>query len=49
MVESESRLVRTMVLSLDGDSEYAATAQRKIGLFGEKNPICKCSRSNQMP
>ena len=36
MVESESRLVRTMVLGLDDDSEYVATAQRKIGLFGEK-------------
>ena len=27
-------------------SEHAG---RKIGLFGEKNPIYDCSRSNQMP
>ena len=37
-----------MVFILDGNSEHAAQAWRKIGIFGEKNPICECSRSNQM-
>ena len=39
----------TMALLLDGNSEHVGHAWRKIGLFGEKNPICDCSRSNQMP
>ena len=34
-----------MVIILDGD---VAQACRKIGLFGEKFPICDCFRYNQM-
>ena len=37
-----------MVLILDGNSEHVAHAWRKISLSGEINPICDCSRSNQM-
>ena len=37
------------VLILDGSSEHVAHACWKIGLFGEKNPICDCFRSNLMP
>ena len=37
-----------MVLILDGNSKYVAHAWRNIGLFGEKNPIHDCSRSNEM-
>ena len=37
-----------MVLMLDGNSEQVAHAWRKIGLFGEENPICDCSRSKQI-
>ena len=29
-----------MVPILDGNSEHVAHALRKIGLFGENNPIC---------
>ena len=32
-----------------GNSKHVALAWKKIGLFGEKNPICDCSLSNQMP
>ena len=39
----------TMVLILDGNPEHVTHAWRKIGLFGEKYPICKCYRSNEMP
>ena len=35
-----------MVLILDGNTEHVAQAWRKIVLFGEKNPICDCPRSN---
>ena len=34
--------------TLYGNSEHVAQARRKIGLFEEKNPICDCSRSNQI-
>ena len=37
-----------MVLILDGNSERDALAWRKMGLCEEKNPICECSRSNQI-
>ena len=37
-----------MVLILDGNSEHVALACTKIGLFGEQQPICDCSRYNQM-
>ena len=36
-----------MVLLLDSNSEHVAQAWRKIGLVGEKKPICDCSRSNK--
>ena len=29
-----------MGLPLDGTSEHVAHARRRIGIFGEKNPIC---------
>ena len=46
----EAGLYWTIVLILDGNSdEHVAHVCRKIGLFGEKNRICSCSRSNQMP
>ena len=32
--------VFVMVPILDGNSEHVAHALRKIGLFGENNPIC---------
>ena len=38
-----------MALILDGNSEHVAQACRKLVLFGKKDPICDCSRSNQMP
>ena len=38
--------VKAIMLILDGNSEHVAHAWRKIGLFGLKNPICDCSRSN---
>ena len=43
--------ISNMVLILDANSEHDAHAWRKICVFGEeeKNPICDCSRSNQMP
>ena len=34
---------------LDGNSERVAHAWWKIGIFGEENPICDNSHSNQMP
>ena len=39
----------SMVLMLNGNSENVTKAWRRLGLFGEKNPICDSSRSNQMP
>ena len=41
--------VAAVVLILDGNSEHVAHVCEKIGLFGEKNLICACSKSNQMP
>jgi len=39
-----------MVFILDGNSEHGVHAWREVGLFSDKkNPICDCSRSNQMP
>ena len=38
-----------MVLILDGTSESAAHARKKIGVFREKNPILNCCQSNQLP
>ena len=38
--------IDSMVLILDGNSGHVAHAWMKIGLF---EPICDCSRSNQMP
>ena len=38
-----------MVIVLDGNSEHGAQEWRKVGLFGELNLICDCSRWNQMP
>ena len=32
----------------NGNSDHVALAWRKIGLFGEKDPMCDCSRSKQM-
>ena len=37
----------SMVLLLDGNSEFVAHAWRKIGLFSEKSTICECSLSKQ--
>ena len=37
-----------MVLILDGNSEHVAHTWRNIDLFWKRNPICDCSRSNQM-
>ena len=37
-----------MVFILDGKSEDAAHAWRKIGLFGEKKSVFDCSRTKQM-
>ena len=34
-----------MLRILDGSSEHVANARRKV----DQNPICDCSRSNQMP
>ena len=39
----------TKELILDGNLEYVTHTWRKIGLFGENNPICDCSRSKQKP
>ena len=39
----------TMVRILDDNSEHVSHALRKIDLFGEKYPICDCSRSNDVP
>ena len=36
-------------LIIDGNSRNGEYACRKIGLFGDKNPICDCSLSNEMP
>ena len=38
-----------MVLILDGNSEHVGHARRTVCLFGDKNSIRDCSRSNQMP
>ena len=38
-----------MVLILDGNSEHVGYAQGKKIFADKKNPICGCSRSNQMP
>ena len=38
-----------MVPIKDGNTEQAAHAWRKIGLFGEKNQICDCNQKYQMP
>ena len=38
-----------MALVSDGNSEYVVRACKKKGLFGLKNPICDCPRSNKMP
>ena len=40
----------TMVVILDGNSEHVAPSWRKTDHFWDKeNPICDCSRSNQLP
>ena len=44
-----TNIQRIMVFIFDGDSEHAAHTWSKIGLCGGKNPICDCSRSNQLP
>ena len=38
-----------MVLILDGNSEHAAQAYRKINLFGPKSYVWLLSMANQMP
>ena len=42
-------IVLSIVLTLDGNPENVAHAYRKIGLFGEINPICDYFRSDRMP
>ena len=44
-----SEVYANMVLISVGNSEHVAHAWRKIDLFGEKNPNCDVSRSNQIP
>ena len=41
--------VKLMVLILEGSSQHAAHAYRKIGLFEEKKTMYDCSRSNLIP
>ena len=36
------------LMSVESSRELPLT-ERKIGLFGEKNPICDCFQYNQMP
>ena len=52
LFQKESKIVifiMSIVLTLDGTSVHVAHALKKIGLFGKKNPICDCSRTNQKP
>ena len=41
--------VKIMVLMLDGNPAHVTHVWRKIDPFGEKHPICDCSRSNHLP
>ena len=48
-LKSHSQYCTDHVVILDGNLEYDAHAWWKIGLSGEKYPICSFSPSNRMP